>query len=331
MARRLPTVWVLTDARPGHANQALGVAEALDWPFTVKPLGYGPLARLPNGLLGDRAWGLTAAARAGLTGPWPDLVIAAGRRTAPPARWLKRQKAGLLLAHLMWPGSARGFDLIAVPEHDRVADRPGLIRTLGSPSRVTPARLAAAAARFAPQLSNLRRPRIACLVGGGRRAARFTPHDAALLAQRASAYAALHGGSLLVTTSRRTGAACEDSLARSLEAPHLLHRWTMDDDNPYLGILGSADALIVTADSASMCSEACATGRPVFVDRKHSAGPDKLACLHKRLEQLGYLRPLGAPWPTSMPPRLDPASIVAAAIRSLVAGSAWAGRNEVLG
>ena len=145
MARRLPTVWVLTDALPGHANQALGVAEALGWPFTVKQLRYSPLARLPNGLLGDRTWGLTAAARATLTGPWPDLVIAAGRRAAPLARWLKRQKADLLLAHLMWPGSARAFDLIAVPEHDRVADRPGLIRTVGSPNRVTPARLTAAA------------------------------------------------------------------------------------------------------------------------------------------------------------------------------------------
>jgi hypothetical protein len=331
MARRLPTVWVLSDVRPGHANQALGVAEALGWPFTVKPLRYSHLARLPNALLGDRTWSLTAAARASLTEPWPDLVIAAGRRAAPSARWLKRQRADLLLAHLMWPGSARAFDLIAVPEHDRVAGRPGLIRTVGSPSRVTPPRLQAAAARLAPQLADLPRPRIACLVGGGRRAARFTPADAALLAQRASACARLYGGSLLVTTSRRTGVACEDSLARSLEAPHLLHRWTMNDDNPYLGILGSADALIVTGDSASMCSEACATGRPVFVDRKHNAGPDKLASLHKRLEQLGYLRPLGAPWPTSMPPRLDPASTVAAAIRSLVAGSsAWGGRGEVL-
>ncbi|MGH6915491.1 MAG: ELM1/GtrOC1 family putative glycosyltransferase, partial [Geminicoccales bacterium] len=80
MSRPSPRVWVLTDARPGNDNQALGVALALGWPFTVVQLRYGPLARLPNLLLGSSTLGLTAAARAALMAPWPDLVIAAGRR-----------------------------------------------------------------------------------------------------------------------------------------------------------------------------------------------------------------------------------------------------------
>jgi hypothetical protein len=248
-------------------------------------------------------------------------VIGAGRRTAPLARWLKRRNPRAVLVQLMWPGSARDLDLIAVPEHDRVADRPGIMRTLGTPSRVTPPRLAAAAARLAPRLAGLPRPRIACLVGGARRGMPFTPGDAAALAGRASRLAQSRGGSLLVATSRRTTRACEDMLARSLEAPHLLHRYASDDDlcvDPYLAILGSADAVMVTADSASMCSEACATGRPVFLDGAQNAGPGKLATLHRRLEQLGYLRPLGAPWPTALPPPLDPAATVAAAIRELL-------------
>ena len=48
----------------------------------------------PTALLGASLRGLTAAARAGLAPPWPELVIAAGRRTAPVARWLKRRRAG---------------------------------------------------------------------------------------------------------------------------------------------------------------------------------------------------------------------------------------------
>jgi hypothetical protein len=149
----------------------------------------------------------------------------------------------------------------------------------------------------------------------------FAPADAAALARRASRLAQSQGGSLLIATSRRTTGACEDALARALDAPHLLHRYGRREDlcdEPYLAILGSADAVLVTADSASMCSEACATGRPVFLDRAQNAGPGKLAALHKRLEQLGYLRQLGAPWPTALPPPLDPAAAVAAAIRGLV-------------
>ena len=209
-----------------------------------------------------------------------------------------------------------------MPEHDRVADRPGMMRTLGTPNRVTPARLAAAAARLAPRLAGLPRPRIACLVGGARRGMPFTPGDAAALAaarqpgSRKAAAAACWSPPAAVPTS-----ACEDALAGALEAPHLLHRYGRGDDlceDPYLAILGSADAVVVTADSASMCSEACATGRPVFLDRAQNAGPGKLAALHRRLEQLGYLRPLGAPWPTALPPPLDPAATVAAAIRGLL-------------
>jgi mitochondrial fission protein ELM1 len=316
----LPNIWVLTDGRAGHDHQALGVADALGWPFAIRRIAYGPLARLPNLLLGRSTRGLCAQTRSGLAAPWPDLVIAAGRRTAPPARWLKRRNPSTFLVQLMWPGSARDLDLIAVPEHDRVADRPGMIRTLGTPNRVTPARLAAAAARLAPHLEGLPRPRIACLVGGPRRRMPFTPRDAAALARRASWLARSQRGSLLVATSRRTGSACEDALARSLEAPHLLHRFGGGDDL-YLAILGSADAVVVTADSASMCSEACGSGRPVFLDRAQNAGPSKLGGLHRRLEQLGYLRPLGAPWPTALPPPLVPAASVAEAIRGLLSAS----------
>jgi uncharacterized protein len=309
-----PATWVLADGRPGHDHQALGVADALGWPFAVKAIDHGPLARLPNFLLGDSVRGLRDVTRAALVAPWPDLVIGAGRRTAPVARWLKQRNPKVFLVQLMWPGSARDLDLIAVPEHDRVADRPGMIRTLGTPGRVTPARLKAAAARLAPQLASLPHPRIACLVGGTRRRMPFTPPAALALARRVSKLAETRGGSLLVATSRRTGSACEHALAHAITAPHLLHRFGSGDDL-YLGILGSADAVVVTADSASMCSEACAAGRPVFIDCVQEAGPGKLTCLHRRLEQLGYLRPLGAPWPTVMPPPLDPAATVAAAIR----------------
>ena len=251
----LPEIWVLTDGRPGHDHQALGVAEALGWPFAIRRIDYGPMARLPNLLLGRSTRGLSSGSRGALAAPWPDLVIAAGRRTAPLARWLKRRNPGAFLVQLMWPGSARDLDLVAVPEHDRVADRPGMIRTLGTPSRVTPARLAAAAARLAPRLADLPRPRIACLVGGARRRTPFTPDHAAALARRASRLAQDHGGSLLVATSRRTGSACEQVLARSLAVPHLLHRFGRQDDlydelcdDLYLAILGSADAVVVTAD-----------------------------------------------------------------------------------
>ncbi len=41
--------------------------------------------------------------------------------------------------------------------------------------------------------------------------------------------------------------------------------WQGDGPNPYLGFLGLADAIIVTADSINMVCEACSTGKPVHI------------------------------------------------------------------
>jgi len=56
-----------------------------------------------------------------------------------------------------------------------------------------------------------------------------------------------------------------------------LHRYRRDDpNNPYLGVLTVADALIVTSDSVAMLSEAAATGSRVYIfdlaagERDHS-------------------------------------------------------------
>jgi len=312
-----PRIWMLADDRPGNVNQALGLAEALDEPFAVKTIGYSPIARLPNWLLPANLAGLTSASRDVLRPPWPELVIGAGRRTAPIGRWLKQQNPGLRLVQLMWPGSADDFDLIAVPEHDRVPDHPVLLRTVGPPHRLRPALLQAAAADLAPRLAGLPKPYIACLIGGTSKHVDFTPEDAMSLIEGGTKLASERGGSLLVTTSRRTGEACFKALGEALKGLHLLHQWLPDGDNPYLGILGSADAVVVSADSASMCTEACATGKPVYLHAPAAGVPEKFELLHKRLAEHGCLKPLGAPWFEVKGPPDNPAKTIAAAIRQL--------------
>ena len=46
----------------------------------------------------------------------------------------------------------------------------------------------------------------------------------------------------------------------------MLYRWRKDaEDNPFQAFLGIADRIIVTGDSISMLSEACASGKPVLL------------------------------------------------------------------
>jgi mitochondrial fission protein ELM1 len=84
------------------------------------------------------------------------------------------------------------------------------------------------------------------------------------LAESLVALARHHGAGLMVTPSRRTGADNEAILrARMREVPSVV--WDGQGENPYFGFLGLADAIIVTCDSVSMISEACSTGKPVYL------------------------------------------------------------------
>lgn len=314
-------IWVLADDRAGNVGQCLGVAEALGRPFIVKTIGYDAWGRLPNLLRGASLLGVDGVSRAGLVAPWPDLVIAAGRRTAPVARWIKRQ-CGARLVQIMDPGpGGRGdFDLIAVPRHDGGISSDALLPITGAPHRVTATKLAAAAATWHDRFAALPRPWVAVIVGGDTRKRPFTAEMAADLGRRCTALAA--GGSVLVTTSRRTSVAAEQALLAAIAEPRFVHRWAAGGDNPYFGLLALADILVVTGDSVSMACEACAASAPVYLYAPDGWVVDKHARLHAELYRQGYARPL--PPPTAAmgetwchPPLNAAADIVAAIERML--------------
>jgi mitochondrial fission protein ELM1 len=315
-----PVIWVLTDDRPGNVAQALGVAEALGDPFLEKPIRYTAFGTLHNGLRAASRRGLQLWSRKAIEQyPMPNLVIAAGRRTAPLARWFKRRFASRLV-QLMdpgWPG--RGdFDLIAAPSHDGLAAAGNVIQTLGSCHRASPQRLAAEAAIWRPRLPDLPRPWNLLAIGGK---AAGTPFGDAEIAQLA-AEVGTFPGSLLIVTSRRTGPVAEQSLRTKLPQAGLFHPWSEQGDNPYFGLLALADRIIVTGDSMSMCSEACASGGPVFIFAPASLTDRKFRALHAELYRLGYARPLGAGPGDWRHPPLYQSQMVADEIRARCLNSA---------
>ncbi len=127
-------------------------------------------------------------------------------------------------------------------------------------------RLQAEAARWEARFTHLPRPWIPVIIGGSSGPYTFGRKAARRLAEQATAFAQARGGSLLVTTSARTTPAALQELSRRIAAPVWFYRWQQDDlNNPYYAYLGLADELIVTADSISMLSEACATRKPVHM------------------------------------------------------------------
>ena len=326
------TVWALTDDRPGNNAQVLGVTDALTaavaWPVEEKALRYTGWARLPNILRRATLAGVTDDTPALLAPPWPDVAVAAGRRAVPVARWIKRQSGGKTrLAQIMFPGrvGAKDFDVIAVPEHDskpRVQTWPNVVTMTGAPTRITPGLLAQEIVRWKDRFDSLPRPLIAVVVGGATRRRPFPRARAFDLGLRVAELAKESGGSILLTTSRRTGRTAELALMQVIPEPRHVHVWQPDGENPYLGFLALADAIVVTGDSVTMCAEACATDAPVYIYAPPRSVTAKHARLHKQLYELGYARPLDdtlgntlEDW-SHLP--LNPAGGIAQAIRQAV-------------
>ena len=312
-------IWVLADDRAGNRSQCMGVAQALGLSFETRELRYGILAGFPNTLLGASFAGLTATSRAGLSPPWPEAVIAAGRRTAPVARYIKRLSGGRTrLFQIMHPGGGSSdFDLIAVPNHDTAGDGPNILRITGAPHGMTNTRLVAAATEWGQRLENLPRPRIVLIVGGSTRNRRFGVDMARELGRIASGMAVASGGSLMVTTSRRTDDAGE-ALLTEINVPAHIHRWEDSGDNPYIGYLGLADAVIVTGESVSMCSEACAVPVPVYIYGPPELISAKHRRFHEELFQRGFARPLDGRLDEWTHPPLNAANSIAHEIAGIL-------------
>ena len=269
-SRERPHVWVLLDDRPGNSTQALGLAEALGWPFEVIDLRFGALSRLHNRWLGASVIGLDAGSRARLEPPWPDLVIAAGRRNAPVALWIRHQSQGRSkLVHLGRKGADRAelFDLAVTPAYTRQRPHPHRVEITGPLHRVHASKLEAEAERWRETLcGGSPGPLLALLVGGNSGQYRLDENTARRLGASVSEMARKTGASLLVSVSRRTSPAVGDILEQTLSPVARFHRWSPNDEaNPYLGYLALANAFVIAGDSEAMLMEACSTGKPVWI------------------------------------------------------------------
>jgi uncharacterized protein len=310
-------VWVLHDGKPGMRSQALGLAEAAGFPLREISLSV----RRPWTWLPPQLWlaPLAAVEEGGrrLAAPWPDLVIGCGRNTVRPALAIRRASGGAALAvHVQDPIFRRTeFDLLVVPEHDRLRG-PRVIVTNGALHCVTPQRLAAERRRF-PALDGLRRPVLGVLIGGSNRAYRLGLPQLAGIADGVAAALRSTGGSAVVTASRRTGAAGLALLRERLaEAPAAI--WDGSGDNPYYAYLAVADVLLVTADSISMISEAAATGKPVYI--LGLGGDDgKFARFHETMKNRGITRTFAGKIESWSYLPLDDNGRAGAALRRLVA------------
>jgi len=260
-------VWCLLGGKAGDNIQVRALADELGYGYEEKQILARPWELLVHLGRGMSLAGIDRAMSSPLLPPWPDLVISAGRRNEPVARWIKQQSGGrTALVHIGRPwASLDQWNLVVTTPQYFLPQRSNILHNSLPLHRLSREQLATAADSLRPQVAGLPRPWLAVLVGGDSGRFVLTAAKGERLGRLASELAGACGGSLLVTDSQRTPAAAADALQAALTVPSYCYRWRSGGANPYRGLLALADAFVVTGESMSMLAEASAMDRPLFI------------------------------------------------------------------
>ena len=327
------SIWVISDGTAGMRLQAIALGEALvaadktNQTSLVDIILTPPwwLRRLPRlALRAPLAWLrplINSSADTPHDAPdMPAIVITCGRRMAGISMAIRRlgmtSGAGTRTIHIQDPRlPPHYFDILIVPQHDPTRG-PNVVTSMASLNRLDTAKIKAAAAQLGDKWTNLPAPRVAVLLGGANRRYGVSGMMVEDMAKKLADFATTTGASLALITSRRTPVGLIDRLTNQLDhTPYAV----MDDhgDNPYPGILGIVDAVIVTSDSVNMASEATVTGLPVLIAEWQSE-TGRIGAFHNAMMAAGHSAPLTNHLPqTGFSPLFEMPAIVTAVLAHL--------------
>ncbi|KAJ7971609.1 Mitochondrial fission ELM1-like protein [Quillaja saponaria] len=242
----------------------------------------------------------------------PLLVVASGRDTISVASSIKRlAPENVFVVQIQHPRlHLNRFDLVITPRHDYYPltphaqeqipwflrrwitprEPPGhnVFLTVGALHQADSAALRNAASAWHDELATLPKPLLVVNVGGS---TSNCPYGADLAKQLAIMLQNVlwSCGTVRVSFSRRTPEKVSKILVREFSTNPKVSIWNGEGPNPHMGHLAWADAFLITADSVSMLSEACSTGKPVYVIGAEKC-TWKFADFQKSLQERGVVR-----------------------------------------
>lgn len=243
----------------------------------------------------------------------PLLVVASGRDTISVASSIKRlAPENVFLVQIQHPRfHLNRFDLVITPRHDYYPltphaqqqipwflrkwvtpwEPPGrnVVLTVGALHQADSTALRLAASTWHEELATLPKPLLVVNVGGP---TGNCPYGVDLVKKLVVMLQNVlwSCGSIRISFSRRTPAKISKILVKEFSTNPKVQIWDGEGPNPHMGHLAWADAFVITADSVSMLSEACSTGKPVYV-----IGAElctwKFADFQNSLQKQGVARP----------------------------------------
>jgi len=260
------SLWLVTGDKPGDNAQLMVIAEALGRPYEVRRVipreeyVYGKPAFEPS------LYHLDMEKSDPLGPPWPELVLTIGRRPAMVAQWIRKQSGGKTRVVLLGRPKKMldEFALVIITGQYLMPKRDNILSLDLPLMRVDAAKVDKAVEIWKPAFQAMKQPVTALLVGGPTKP--YCMDEAVIGALLQQLKKQLAGGSLFITTSRRTPDAVVDYLRQHKPPNSTLYCWQPDDsNNPYFALLGLADYFVVTGDSLSMMVEIARLGKPLAI------------------------------------------------------------------
>ena len=281
--------WVITEGLKGTENQCLALAEAVGLTPDIKIVKLKQPWKSVTPWIDHFSKKAFAAGSSEFKAPWPDLIIASGRKAIAPSLWIKRENEGRTKLVIVQSPVVKNdaFDLVVAPRHDNYK-HGNVLAITGALSLINAAKLASAKTQWQSTFEKMPSPRVAVLVGGNSRTHTITRDIVKKLTMQLEQLLA-KGHSVMVTASRRTPIEMQKKMSKTLSHPNL-YFWDGSGDNPYQGMLAWADILLVTEDSVSMLSEAVSTGKPVYII-KMQGGSERFQRFYDYLFENDYARP----------------------------------------
>ena len=281
-------VLIVSDGKPGHQNQSLGIVERLPG-AKAQLFTHGLKEGLREGLL---RWGVgrtrgnikpdiakrklmeiaTVDELKEIVRFAPDLIISAGS-TSATVNLLFKSILGIPSVCIMRPSliPLSAFDLAIIPAHDAAPDLPNVVRTVITPNRALPEMASKEAEEFATRTGHKKGGKyLGIIIGGKAKGMPFESRRCIHMLEAVYWWARENDIILLLTTSRRTGSGVESEIEKRWDEDPVTGYMLLagrDTENPTYAFHGLSGRALITADSMSMVSEAIYAGlKPVVYD-----------------------------------------------------------------
>ncbi|KAB2606454.1 mitochondrial fission protein ELM1-like [Pyrus ussuriensis x Pyrus communis] len=243
----------------------------------------------------------------------PILVVASGRDTISVASSIKQLASdNVFVVQILHPRlHLNRFDLVITPKHDyypltreaqkqvpqfihrwitpREPPDSHVVLTVGALHQVDAGALRNAASAWRDEFAPLPKPLLVVNIGGPTGNCRYGVDLAKQLTTNLLSVLP-SCGSIRICFSNKTPEKVSNVIAKGLGGNPKVYIWDGQEPNPHMGHLAWADAFVVTADSVSMISEVCSTGKPVYIMGAERC-TWKFSEFHKSLKDRGVVRP----------------------------------------